>query len=382
MSIIPPMSQITRYVLRQLAVGMLFVSVALTAILWLTQSLRFIEMIVNKGLSVLTFLELTLLLMPGFLVVILPVSLFAVVLFTYNRLIADRELVVLRAAGLSHVAIARPALLLAMVMVMLGYLLTCWLIPLTVRDFRQMQWTIRNDIGTVLLQEGTFNKFGDGLTIYVRSRTPDGALTGILVHDQRNPRRPVTMMAERGALVMTPNGPRVLMVNGNRQELPPGTGQLSQLYFDSYTVDFNTAKAARTDRARDARERGIVELLDIDEGEVGPNEYRRFRVELHGRLSSPLYALGFTLIACAVLLTSGFDRRGQLRSILIAVGTMVGVQAMALGVSNLATGNLAFVPAIYLVALAPIVSAGWVLVRPPWRRRRIRSVLAPVAPSL
>lgn len=376
------MSQITRYILRQLAVGMLFVSLALAAILWLTQSLRFIEMIVNKGLSVLAFLELTLMLMPGFLVVILPVSLFGVVLFTYNRLIADRELVVLRAAGLSHIALSRPALLLAGTVVVIGYLLTCWLIPLTVRDFHQMQWTIRNDIGTVLLQEGMFNKFGDGLTIYVRARTPAGELTGILVHDQRNPRRPVTIMAERGALVMTPTGPRVLMVNGNRQELPPGTGQLSLLHFDSYTVDFDTAKTVKGERFRDARERGLDELWDADPNELGPSEYRRFRVELHSRLTSPLYALGFTLVACAILLTSGFNRRGQIAPILTAVAAMVGIQAVALGASNLATGNLAFVPAIYLAALIPIAAGGWQLVRPPWPIRRPRSVVAPVPPTL
>ena len=375
------MSQITRYVLRQLAAGMLFVSVALTAILWLTQSLRFIELIVNKGLSVLTFLELTLLLMPGFLVVILPVSLFAVVLFTYNRLITDRELVVMRAAGLSHFAIARPALLLGLVMTLVGYLLSCWLIPLTMREFREMQWSIRNDIGTILLQEGTFNKFGDGLTIYVRSRTPDGELTGILVHDQRNPQRPVTIMAERGALVMTPTGPRVLMVNGNRQEVPVGTGQFSLLQFDSYTVDFQMAKTITTDRFRDARERGLDELLMADADDLSPREYRRFRVELHNRLTSPLYALGFALTACAILLTWGFDRRGQLRSVLTAIAALVGIQAAALGASNLATGSLAFVPAIYLAAFGPIIAGGWPLLRPPQTRRPHRSSLAPALPS-
>lgn len=370
------MSVITRYVLRQMVVGMLFVSIALACILWLTQSLRFIEMIVNKGLSILTFLKLTLMLMPGFLVVIVPVSLFAVVLFTYNRLIADRELVVLRAAGLSHVALARPALILAGIVTLLGYLLTCWLIPLTVRDFREMQWTIRNDIGTVLLQEGAFNKFGDGLTIYVRSHAASGELSGILVHDTRNPQHAVTMMAERGALVMTETGPRVLMINGNRQEVPPGTGRLSLLHFDSYTVDFAATSGAKGERYRDARERDMDELFTTDEAEIGANEYRRFRVELHSRLTSPLYPLGFTLIACAVLLTSGFDRRGQLQQILTAIGLMVGVQAAALGATNLAAGNLVFTPAIYIVVLLPIALGWWGLVRPPWPRHRRSSLAA------
>ena len=110
---------INRYILRQLAVGMVLVTIGLTAILWLTQSLRFVELTVNKGASVGTFIKLTLLVMPNFLTIILPVALFTVTLFTYNKMISDRELVVLRAAGLSHWALARPAMILAWINVLL-----------------------------------------------------------------------------------------------------------------------------------------------------------------------------------------------------------------------------------------------------------------------
>jgi lipopolysaccharide export system permease protein len=334
--------------------------------------LRFVEMIVNKGLSIGAFLKLTLLLMPGFLVVIIPISLFAVVLFTFNRLISDREMVVMRAAGLSHVSLARPVFWLGGAAVLVGYLLTCWLIPLTVRNFHEMQWTIRNDITNVLLQEGVFNKFGDGLTIYVRSRTPEGELSGILVHDQRTPTRTITLMAERGALVMTETGPRVLMINGNRQEVAPGTGRLSLLYFDSYTVDFATATGKKPDRFRDARERTMGELFGASEDEpgVGPGEMRRFRTELYSRLISPLYNFGYPLMAAAILLTSGFDRRGQMNQLMIAVAGLVAVQAASLGASNLATRDLDYAVFIPIVALLPIVLGLWALIRPLRPRRR------------
>ena len=370
------MTGITRYVLRQLTVGMVFVSAALACVLWLTQSLRFVEMIVTKGISAFTFVLLTLLLMPTFLVVIIPISLFAVVLFTYNKLNADRELVVLRAAGLSHWALARPGLVLGAAVTLVGWLLSLWLIPLSVGTFREMQWGIRNDLTSVLLQEGAFNKFGDGLTIYVRTRTPEGELLGILVHDKRSPEKPVTLMAERGSLVFTPTGPRVLMVNGNRQQLPHGTGQLSLLYFDSYTVDLATATGGEKNRYRDARERSVPELISADERELGASEYRRAKVELHQRFTSPLYGVGFAAVALAILLTAGFDRRGQTATILKAVGAMVGMQALALGSNNLATANLAFVPIMYMVAVAPIAGGCWVLLKPSRLRRR-RAVTAP-----
>lgn len=359
--------------LRQLTVGMVLVSVALACVLWLTQSLRFIELIVNKGLSAFSFLELTVLLMPTFLVVIIPISLFAVILFTYNKLNSDRELVVLRAVGLSHWMLARPALVLAGAATVLGFVMTLWLIPASVQSFRELQWNIRNDITGVLLQEEVFNKFGDGLTIYVRSRDANGELLGILVHDKRNPEKPVTLMAERGALVFVESGPRVLMLNGNRQQVTRGTGRLSVLYFDSYTVDMTTATGGGPgDRFRDARERSLAELIDASEAQMGLNDYRRAKVELHQRLSSPLYNLGFALIALACLLTADFDRRGQGTQVLIAIALMVTAQAAALGTTNLATNNLAFVPLMYLAAVLPIALSAWAIHKPPRLKRHPR----------
>ena len=375
---IRPMSGISRYILRQLTVGMLFVAAALTCVMWLTQSLRFVEMIVNKGLSIGAFLGLTLLLMPSFVVVIVPISLFAVVLFTYNKLNADRELVVMRAAGLSHWALGRPALILAAVVTVAGFVMSLWFIPFTVEKFHEMQWSIRNDLTSVLLQEGVFNKFGDGLTIYVRSRAASGELLGLLVYDRRNPLKPVTLMAERGALVYTKTGPRVLMINGNRQQLEQGTGRLSLLYFDSYIVDFNTATGASEQRLRDAREMPLTALLTASPKTMEAGEYRKMKVELHQRFTSPFYNLGFTFIALACLLPATFNRRGQGADIMTAVGLMVGSEALALVVSNLATANLAFTPAMYAVALLPIVGGAWMLggVPPVLRRRRAATLPA------
>ncbi len=73
-----------RYILRQLLGPFLLISVGLTAVIWLTQSLRFIDMIVNKGLSLSSFLYFSMLLLPTFLGVILPIALFSAIHFTYN----------------------------------------------------------------------------------------------------------------------------------------------------------------------------------------------------------------------------------------------------------------------------------------------------------
>ena len=116
------MGQLHRYMFRQLVWWTIVVSTSLTCIVWLTQSLRFVEMIVNTGLSVTMFVKFTLLLLPSFLALIGPIAVFAAVVFTYTKMLNDSEIVVLRSIGMSPLNIGRPALLLAALVMLLGYL--------------------------------------------------------------------------------------------------------------------------------------------------------------------------------------------------------------------------------------------------------------------
>jgi lipopolysaccharide export system permease protein len=94
--IVPPVREHTAYILKQLAGTAAMVTAALAGVVWLSQSLRFLDFIINKGLSVLSFLRLTLLLLPTVFSVILPVAVLCATIYTYNRLTSDRELVVMR----------------------------------------------------------------------------------------------------------------------------------------------------------------------------------------------------------------------------------------------------------------------------------------------
>ena len=47
------------YIFRQLMLGLLAVTTGLTMLIWLVQSLRFVDLVVNHGLSLWVFLKLT-----------------------------------------------------------------------------------------------------------------------------------------------------------------------------------------------------------------------------------------------------------------------------------------------------------------------------------
>lgn len=117
------------YIFRQIGVSVVFLAFAITCAIWLTQSLRYVDYIVNRGLSLGTFFFFTMLLMPSLLVIILPMALFISVLFIYNRMATDRELIVMRAAGLSPMQLSSPAMWMATVVMLAGYAFNLYLLP-------------------------------------------------------------------------------------------------------------------------------------------------------------------------------------------------------------------------------------------------------------
>ncbi|HXY98736.1 MAG TPA: LPS export ABC transporter permease LptF [Stellaceae bacterium] len=356
------MNGITRYILRQTLAIMLFVAVSFTAAVWLVQSLRLIDLIVNRGLSLGLFVYLAVLILPRFIDVVLPIAVFIAVLFTYNRLMSESELIVMRATGMSQAALARPALIAGAFSFVVLLSFSLYFLPASNRAFKDLQFEIRNRFASVLLQEGIFNTLSDSLTIYVRARDANGELIGLLMHETRDADKPITIVAERGTFVDTDSGPRVLMMNGSRQQYDRTTGKLSVLTFDKYSLDLAAYRDVADFRDRQAEELFLNELLFR---RAPPGDTSRL-VEANLRLINPLTALAFCAIPLACLLTGEFNRRGQTKRVLLAVLLAFLFETLDIAFKNLAGRSTAAVPFLYLNVLAPILVTGWLL----WRDSR------------
>ncbi len=364
-----PVTQIDRYIFRQLAFALIAVTGGLTALVWLIQSLRFVELVVNHGLSLAVFVQLTGLLIPSFVAVILPITTFVVVQFIYQRLAGDREITVMRAAGLSPLALSRPALALASLAVIGGYSLTLWIVPASLTSFRQFQWEIRNRMAAFLLQEGVFTQVSDELTVYVRSRDADGTLHGILVDDGRDKTAHATILAESGRLAEGPNGPRVLLLSGSRQEIDHQTGRLNVLTFGQNEIDLADNKGTANVRLQDMSELSLGELLDPHPANA--RDIPKWIAEGHKRLATPLTAISYAMVALFAVLSGTFRRHGSFLRPLMAIAAMVVLLAFGLAMENLAARDNAMLPMIWLQAVGPGVVCFWLLFGPQWFHARL-----------
>jgi lipopolysaccharide export system permease protein len=371
-----------RYLFRQVGGAFVLIALTLSAIIMLTQSLRFLELVINSGASSAAFWVLSFLALPRLFEVIFPLALVMAVVFIYNRMSGDSEVTAMRAAGFSPLRLGRASILLSAGITLFLIVNTIWLAPASLNALHQLRQNIKTEFSTLLLREGVFNQLGDDLTVFVEKRSEGGVLEGLVIHDSRAELpAPVTIMARRGQLVATDTGQQVIVFEGSRQDINQETGALNRLDFSRYSVDFPENSAVST-RWREPEERRFSELLNPDEITLkDPRGAYKFIVEANRRVAGPILAMTLTMMALACLLMGPVDRRGQGLRVLTAACLTIAIQLTYMSVLELANLHVWGIFMMYGVVLVPLI-LGFLLLRHEeeviriWRHLRLRPVKA------
>lgn len=352
---------ISLYVLGQLMGPVMLLTLLLTSIIWMVTILPLLDLVINRGQSAPTFLYLILLMLPTPLMIILPIAFFFATLITLSRLAGDSELVVMASAGYSLRQLTRPVLAAAGLVMLVTWACALWLMPLGQRELRDKLVDIRADVAGALLNEGDFNTPSQGLTVFIRELGRTGDLRGILVHDNRDKKRPITYIAERGVLAQTPAGTRLIMEDGTFEQSEKGGAKLTVLHFERNTIDLDQFNGPIRATIRKTNERYLGELLFPSEPDVTPRARLQFFAEAHNRLAQPLYCIAFALIAMAAVMR-GRRQRGKVAiRLTIASLAAIGLRIAGYGISGLAQGSPVLVLLFYLVPLLGAAAATAVL---------------------
>ncbi len=357
------MTLMTRYLLRNLLTVTSFIVVTLTAVIWLTQSLKLLEIVASSDAPAGIFIKLVALTLPKFLEIIFPLSLVTAILFVYNKMIMDNELIILRSCGCDQHHLARPAVILALAMTLLLLIFSTTVSPLSATAMQQLRASVKAEYSTFLLREGVFNTFGKSLTVYLRARDVNGDLLGLMIHDMRQKDDPpVTITAKRGRIVMQGDVPNIVVFDGLRQQMDKKNNAVSRLYFSQYAIEIKGLEGETTPRWREPKELTFFELLRPDPRVSRKTVNRNtFLAEAHHRIITPFNALGFSLIALVFILSGPFNRRGQARKVFAAAMVIILLQSLNLALVSLIRRHSELIPVLYLATAVPVITGFYLL---------------------
>ena len=342
------MRLIDRYFLKQVLAPFVFFTLVLTGVMWLAQSLRIIDLIVNNGQSASILLIFAGPLLPLVLSIVFPLSALGATIFALNRLMSDSELVIVYSAGQGRLSSLRAILTFGVFMMVILAIVTVLLAPLGARSMREKTAEIRSDIASALIQDGRFIHPSKGLTVYIREANGSTDIRGVMVHDARDPDAAVTFNAQRGALLKTEEGPRLVMYDGLAQRVDPKSDTLSLLRFEKIGYDLSEFVSDPATRRRKASEFFFYDLIWPKDPDLSERDYGRYISEGHEQLSSPLYGFAIVVVAAATMLWGSFSRRGYLGRMVAAALIGVALRASGLVLQSVVKGAPELWPVMYV----------------------------------
>ena len=133
---------LTWYIFRQTLSNVLISTLVFVGIIWLSQSFKTIKLIVNKGAGLLEFFILSAYSLPSWLLIALPFGTFAGCMISYLKLQNDKEIIVMKSAGINPLNLSKPAFFIAILVSITLFIISHFIMPKTYKNFKILQ----NDI--------------------------------------------------------------------------------------------------------------------------------------------------------------------------------------------------------------------------------------------
>lgn len=346
--------QFDRYLFDQLLRTAFAVTLTLVGIMWLFQTIRILELVINRGAPLSDFLIMSVTVIPLWLTIAIPIGVFVSVMWVFHRALMDRELLVAQASGRSALQLARAPLALGAAATIFLVINSVFVLPLSFGVYKEIQFKLRNTIPTVMLQDNVFIDVVDGMTMLIGKKHKDGLAENVFIHDEQKDGVIVTMSARSGRFIEKDGQPAIILKDGQRFEMNKDEDAGATLTFETHTVSITPRERKQSTRMPiEMNEDSISNLLDPA---TSPDEryINQRAAEGHYRIISPFLALALVLVAATGVLYGQIRRSTWSKRAVVTVCGGVFCISFLVSARSLATEASAAVPLIYISMLVPI----------------------------
>lgn len=317
-----------RYIFRELLSPFLISLGALCFVMLTKELLRLVELLVSKGVAFLSVLKVFAHLLPSFLVLTLPIAGIIASITAFGRLSFDKELVAMRAAGLSLIRLSHPVFVFALLVFGLTLTLSQWGQPWSNVNLKKVALNLLRDELVLELERGVFNETVPNMVIYVPDTQSGQDLTGIFVSDDRNPNDPRVIVAQQYFVMTDPKSNQIALrlVDGVIHSRPDNPEQYRKVAFATYDL-----KMSFNENLYGTDERSSVETIIAKLDQSGWTDTAALRrlMEHYKDLAFPTASLVFCILGVPVGIVS--KRSGRMGG--FAVGVLVVVVYYVLNVA-------------------------------------------------
>lgn len=233
-------------------IGPLFLGLAvLTFVMLLGNLIKITDLVVNKGVDILTVMKLFLFMIPYLITYTLPISALTAVLLSLGRLSSDNEIVAIKASGINLFNLIIPLLTMGIVLSLVLVIFNDRIIPYAHFASRKTLVEVGVKNPAAALEPGVFINSFDKYILFIY-RIEENKLTNVRIYEPQGDNKPTrTIVAKKGEFIAIPenNTVKLKLIDGTSDEPDPqNPTNFYKLNFRTYFMTLNLAQAQDKDK--------------------------------------------------------------------------------------------------------------------------------------
>ena len=336
---------ISRYIFREIALPFFLILFVLTFVLLMGKILQIMDLMVNKGISVVDILHLVMLIMPSFLMFTIPIALLVSILIAMGTFSADNEITALKAAGVSLLQIYYPVAIASLLTFICTIVIGYYLVPQSNFATKKLLFELATQNASIGIKEKVFNSDFKDLLVYADKIPANGEyMEGVIISDKRSTEEQNTIIAKKAFLVADTKRMivKLRLENGSIHTVSPDLKNYRKVDFRIYDLilDLSTTLATYSEEYKSSTEMTLTELLErMKKPGLEGSAIRELAIEVHKKFSIPLSCIFFGLLALPLGITS--HRAVKSRGFAVGIIIVAAYYLLRIGGEALAeTGKL------------------------------------------
>lgn len=316
---------IDRYIFKEIAVPFIIILFVLTFVLLMGKMLQIMDLIINKGVSVISVAKVILFLMPAFMIFTVPIALLISVLIAVGRLSSDNEMTALKTSGISLLQMYYPVAIASLITFVFSIIIGYFIVPQSNVATKYLLFNIVQQNANVGIKEKVFNDNFKDFLIYA-DKIPDNKnyMERIMISDKRIIGEQNMILAKKAFLTSDPQSMTVKLSleDGSIHTVSSDLKSYRKIDFRSYDInlDLSGALSDFEESAKSTQDMTLRELLDkMKKPELKEDKRKEFAIEAHKKFSTPLACIFFGIIG----LPLGMRSHRSVKSKGFAIGLVV-----------------------------------------------------------
>ncbi len=336
---------LTSYIFKQTLKSVFVSTCVFLGVIWLSQSFKSIKLIIEKGAHLFDFFILSFFSLPSWLIIALPFGTFAGCMISYLKLQNDKEIIVMKSAGISPFKISKPALLVALVSSIILFIISHFILPKTYTNFKELQDSIRNSEQKFILKDNVFININKYQTIFIGKVTKNNVLEEVFIQDKTDSLNLVEYFSKNG-YVNIDSAINLRLIKGTRVSTDK-KGRSTILNFDNYSIKVQKAEDKFvSDRVVEYNEYSFFELIKKADEKLA--NQGKLLAEAHTRNTVIFMPIVFTLIAMLIIVNDNYSRLMTTYKKTFAIGLIFIFQSLVIILKNAVHNDISLLPLMYL----------------------------------